>query len=182
MSSKRVSPAQKPEMEEGPELHKIHPNSRKAKQIHQKKVLNNRKKLQRHGKRGVTLQKEPLISIAQWMQEKVLADPEKPAYTNSEVVKMVDSYLEERCQIVHGNAEITSGKSLFPSTYGALTSQQVDQDYTQFKTQGYKAPDLTKKRNVDNLRLWDGDPMHLDVLYMNDRSAVEFRFFKADSI
>ena len=184
MSDKRVSPAQKPEEVDGPELHKIHPNSRKAKQLHQRKVLNTKKKLQRHGKRGVTAQKEPLIAIAQWMQVKILGDdPEKkPIYTNSEIVKMIDTYLEERCQIVQGNAELTSGKSLLPSTYGAMTSLQVDQDYKQFKTQGYKAPDLTKKRNVEALRLWDGDPMHLDVMYMNDRSAVEFKFFKPEVI
>lgn len=184
MSDRRVSPSQRPVEGDGPELHKVHPNSRKAKQIHQRKIANNNKKLQRHGKRGVTHQKEPLIAIAQWMQAKILPDdPEKkPIYTNSEIAKMIDAYLEERCQIVQGNAELTSGKSHVPSTYGRMSSLQVDQDYTQFKTQGYKAPDLTKKRNVDALRMWDGDPMHLDALYMNDRSAVEFRFFKADTI
>lgn len=170
------------EAKRGPILHQVHPHSRKARQEKRDaRRASDKQRRRAHEGSG----KRELSDVAAWFQAR-LPERTEAAFTEADVARMLDAWIRAREDDCSGGGGGGSGSkegrklhAHATPTAAALAKVAAEQTRRQFVTGGVRAPDLTRARNVEALREWDGDFTHLDANPLHDRCAVQFRMFSA---
>eukprot|EP00126_Sphaerothecum_destruens_P002612 Sdes_comp16037_c0_seq1m5237 len=128
----------------------IHPNSRKAKQIC--KSMNRHEKL---GHKKIDRLKAMSFLASKLLWFKGQLDPEVAFYSHSQMVELIHSYVKRNDEIIETHRDqkrIGKSRSIQAENMSLLLETEKNQ-----LSSGFQAPDLTKPKNVEILRSWNGD-------------------------
>ena len=165
----------------GPLLHKVHPDSRRAHQKARKRERNLEKK---NHKRDTAKRSHYIIELCAWVRMQIIqAEAEsgevRPVFTEAEAVKFYSTYLDQLFDEASAQATKDDDKlHRVVRTTDVLKAEEMRHIRETWLSAGLRLPDLTKKTPVENLKLWDGNPVHLGADILNDARAIEFKLFK----
>ena len=162
------------ENKKGPVLHKVHPESRRARQLERKK----KHRVERRNRKHNTVKRShALMELCAWTRLRVMQDEEesgkeRAAYTELEATQLYGEYIDK----LVGEALAKSGGRPLNTTESIKAEEMKRLRDTWHKT-GLRLPDITSARTLRNLKAWEGEPVHLGAEFINDHDAVEFKLF-----
>ena len=167
------------EEDKGPQLHQIHPESRKARQMHRKKA---RRQEKRYRKYSTTKRSFALMEVCAWARLRVIEEEDdyrkahdgkaRTAFTELEATRLYSKYFD---------GLVEEAERLPPNTTNTMKLEEFKRLRNTWRTVGIRLPDLTSPRALRSLKAWEGNPAHLGADLAHDSNAVEFKLFRPPS-